>query len=74
MDTFVLAMSMSHNVVTELSAAMMTRELTPAEKKLHDQACATMQGFFRLNEINVTEAADKRAEEVDSKLTQTKEG
>lgn len=66
MDAFQLAIAMAHNVVTELSAAMMSRELTPAERMLHDQSCRTLAGYMRLNEINIIDLADQRADECDS--------
>lgn len=60
-----LAMSMAHNIVTELSAKNIAVGLTKAEVLLHDQACNTLQGFLRIHEIEMNRICDERLQEIE---------
>lgn len=59
MEPFQLAIAMAFQTMTLLSSK---DKLSKDEILLHGQACRTLQGYFRLNEITVEELVTAKLE------------
>lgn len=63
MEPFQLAIAMAYQTMMHLSTKQMSQALGKDEILLHGQACRTLQGYFRLNEITVEELVAAKLED-----------